>query len=284
MNLLIVGGTGSLGNALVDYLLEKDLFDKIIIFSRDEMKQHLMDIKYKSDKLRFRIGDCRDKNRLKIAMKDVSHVIHCAALKIVPLAEMNPSECIKTNIVGSQNVIEAAFESGNNPSVVAISTDKACKPINMYGSSKLAMEKLFIAANNMYIGPKYGVVRYGNVSGSNGSVIPLFKEQIKTQGFITLTSEHMSRFWISLDEAAKFVVDSMKNINTNIVVVPDFMPSYWVIDLALCFTTLNNIKKIGIRPGEKLHEDITDNLSSDKNKKWLYIPELKEKLQKMGVI
>lgn len=268
MNLLITGGTGSLGQALVERLLTIDYFQKICIYSRDEHKQEKMARRFNNnDRLRFFIGDIRDKDRLALSLEGITHVIHAAALKIVPSIEYNPFEAIKTNILGAQNLIECLTAGATKmlsygTKVVAVSTDKAVKPINLYGATKLCAEKLFISANNIR-GPlshRYSVVRYGNVSNSNGSVIPLFKSQIERNEQLTITDDRMSRFWITLDQAVEFVLNSMGRMYGGETFVPD-MPSFSIKDLAM--TMMKNyppekqfVKIVGIRPGEKLYEEI----------------------------
>lgn len=292
MNILITGGTGSFGQALVKYLLTKELYDKIVIYSRDEHKQEQMREKFKSDKLRFLIGDVRDKDRLKLSVDDAHHIVHTAALKIVPSAEYNPFEYVKTNILGSQNLIDCCINhtlvnvgggASTYPKVIALSTDKAVSPLNLYGSTKLTMEKLFIAANNIKgeYGPKFSVVRYGNVAGSNGSVIPLFKRMKELGAPMPITDIRMSRFWITLEEAVEFTMNSLAKMQGGETFIPD-MPSFKVIDLAKCFS--DKITEIGIRPGEKLHEEIEIGRSSDNNDAWLSEIDIRKQLLGMGAI
>ena len=200
-SLLITGGTGSLGNALTRYLLDHTNLRRVIIYSRDELKQHEMRQRFGNDpRLRFFIGNVRDLDRLRRAFTGVDYVIHAAALKQVPAAEYNPFECIKTNVLGGQNVIEAALDCGVKK-LVALSTDKACNPINLYGATKLCSDKLFVAGNAYAggSGTQFAVVRYGNVSGSRGSVVPLFKRFAETGGEVTITDERMTRFWITIE-------------------------------------------------------------------------------------
>lgn len=289
--ILITGGTGSLGNELVSQLLKKKEYKKIIIFSRDEHKQAEMASRFKSDKLRFFIGDIRDIDRLMLAMRGVHQVIHAAALKIVPASEYNPTEYIKTNVLGSENVVRATFLNGVE-NVIAVSTDKAVAPVNLYGATKLCMEKLFLSANNMLPKTYFNVVRYGNVANSNGSVIPVFKKYYDSKKLFPVTDTRMTRYWIELPEAAKYVID---NINTGArgkVFIPR-MPSFMVVDVAKAFYTeeylgaadpscLWNIT--GIRPGEKLHEQIDENTYSHKNDKWLEVKDLRKKLKQLGAI
>lgn len=261
MNLLITGGTGSLGKALTKYILDNNFCKKICIYSRDEHKQELMSREFNNDKrLRFFIGDVRDKERIKLALNSIDVVIHAAALKIVPAAEYNPFEAIKTNVLGAQNVIDACIWNADIVrKVIAVSTDKAVHPINLYGATKLCSEKLFIAANNIHgpdNGPKFSVVRYGNVANSNGSVIPKFQMQLRQNQPLTITDDRMTRFWITLEEAVQLVVKSLHMMSGGEVFVPD-MPAFRVINLAAAITGHAHAGKItGIRPGEKLHEEI----------------------------
>jgi UDP-N-acetylglucosamine 4,6-dehydratase/5-epimerase len=254
-SILITGGTGTFGKEFVEFFLKNKKFKKLIIFSRDELKQFEMQKKYNDKRLRYLIGDIRDLDRLKLATKDVDILIHAAALKHVPAAEYNPMEVIKTNIYGSNNVISAAIEN-NIKNVLALSTDKACNPINLYGSTKLASEKLFVAANNIVgkTGIKFSVVRYGNVVGSRGSIIPIFKEKInKGEYTLPITNEEMTRFWITPEEAIEFVLKSLKRMKGGETFIPK-SPSIKILDLAKSFSPKVKIKIIGMRPGEKLHE------------------------------
>lgn len=257
-NILITGGTGSFGKHLTQKLLKKYKPKKIVIFSRDEQKQYEMknSIEKKYIKiLRFFIGDVRDLNRLKIAMDDIDIVVHAAALKHVPIAEYNPFEFIKTNVIGAQNIIEATLNS-KVQKVIALSTDKAAAPINLYGATKLTSDKLFVAANN-HIGFKkisYSVVRYGNVMKSRGSVVPLFLKQ-KNSGTFTVTHKDMTRFNITLDQGVEFVIDCLRLMHGGEIFVPK-IPSFKIVDLAKSISTKNKIQYTGIRPGEKLHEEM----------------------------
>lgn len=264
--LLITGGTGTLGQEIVKQLTHNQLAhncDKIIIYSRDEQKQNEMEkhfAKYdKVGKLRYFIGDIRDQSRLELALKGVTHVIHAAALKIVPTLEYNPSEAIKTNIHGTQNLIEVAAKSHSLRKMLAISTDKAVYPINLYGSTKLTMEKLFMAASNLAVQTKFAVCRYGNVTGSRGSVIPLFQDLIAHKHPLTITDPNMTRFWITQSEAAKFVLDRLDDMENGEIYVPD-MQSYRLVDLINVLCEDEQIRPVcritGIRPGEKIHEAI----------------------------
>ena len=261
-SILVTGGTGTFGKAFIHKILKKfKRIKKIIIFSRDEYKQHLMKNEFnKNDlkKLRFFIGDVRDKERLEAALNDVDIVVHAAALKHVPAAEYNPFEYIKTNVLGAQNIIEASLKN-KVTTVVALSTDKASSPINLYGATKLCSDKLFISANNV-IGKnkiKFSVVRYGNVMASRGSVIPLFLSQ-KNSGQFTITSKNMTRFNITLNEGVDTVIWTLSNSNGGEIVVPK-IPSYKILDVAKAINSKNKIKIIGIRPGEKIHEQMVSN-------------------------
>lgn len=256
-SILITGGTGSFGNGCVDHLLKKYDIERLIIFSRDELKQYEMQSRFSADqlkKLRFFIGDVRDEARLAEAMSGVDIVIHAAALKQVPAAEYNPLECIKTNIHGAENVISAALKN-NVEKVIALSTDKAANPINLYGATKLASDKLFVAANNSSGGgTQFSVVRYGNVAGSRGSVIPLFKRLIdENTDHIPITHPEMTRFWITIDQGIDFVLKSFVRMEGGEIFVPK-IPSVKVLDLAAAMAPDIPTKVIGIRPGEKLHE------------------------------
>ena len=253
--ILLTGGTGSFGQKFVEVMLKEYNPKTIRIFSRDELKQWEMAQKFNHDeRLRFFIGDIRDKERLERAMDGIDIVVHAAALKQVPLCEYNPFEAVKTNILGAQNVIEAALDH-NVERVMAISTDKAVNPVNLYGATKMCMEKLFIAANS-YVGPKrqtkMSCVRYGNVVGSRGSVIPLFKKQRQT-GRITITDPRMTRFWITLEQGVRFVINCIEKMHGGEIFVPK-IPSMRIMDLAKAVAPECEIEFIGIRPGEKIHE------------------------------
>ncbi|MGS2720406.1 UDP-N-acetylglucosamine 4,6-dehydratase (inverting) [Paraglaciecola aestuariivivens] len=253
--ILITGGTGSFGKRFSAYLLKHYSPKKVIVYSRDELKQFEMQQQFTSPCMRFFIGDVRDKERLKAAMRDVDYVVHAAALKQVPAAEYNPNECIKTNIYGAQNVIDAAIET-DIKRVIALSTDKAANPVNLYGATKLASDKLFVAANNISgaKGPRFAVVRYGNVVGSRGSVVPFFR-QLLNQGVTKLpvTHEEMTRFWITLDEGVEFVVKNFQRMHGGEIFVPK-IPSIRIIDLVESISGNRDYELVGIRPGEKLHE------------------------------
>ena len=254
-NLLITGGTGSFGKKFVQTLLRRYKPNKIIIYSRDELKQYEMAQRFKEECMRYFIGDVRDLPRLEKAMNGVDYVVHAAALKHVPIAEYNPMECIKTNIMGAQNVIDAALKCGVEK-VVALSTDKAANPINLYGATKLASDKLFVAANNITGGRNitFSVVRYGNVMGSRGSVIPFFKKLLREgAGELPITDARMTRFWITLQEGVDFVIRSFERMQGGETFVPK-IPSMKVTDVARAIAPDTPQKIIGIRPGEKMHE------------------------------
>ncbi|NCB54064.1 MAG: UDP-N-acetylglucosamine 4,6-dehydratase (inverting) [Epsilonproteobacteria bacterium] len=254
-NILITGGTGSFGKKYTEILLKKYKPNKIIIYSRDELKQYEMAQQFTDSCMRFFIGDVRDVDRLKNAMYGVHYVIHAAALKHVPIAEYNPMECIKTNIYGAQNVIDAALECGVQK-VIALSTDKAANPINLYGATKLASDKLFIAANNIRGARRtqFAVVRYGNVVGSRGSVVPLFKKLI-AQGVkeLPITEAEMTRFWITLEQGVNFVLKNFERMQGGEIFIPK-IASMKMVDLAKSMAPQLGVKIIGIRPGEKMHE------------------------------
>lgn len=269
MNILLTGGTGSLGRTVTEKLLKSSTFNRICIYSRDEHKQEQMKEQFNNDdRLRFFIGDIRDKERLSLALCGITHVIHMAALKIVPTLEYNPGEAIKTNILGAHNLIDALCCGASKLSwptkVITISTDKAVKPINLYGATKLCAEKLFISSNNIQglTGHKFSVARYGNVANSNGSVIPLFQRQLAQATQLTITDDRMSRFWITLDEASDFVLKCLGAMYGGEIFVPE-MSAFRVKDLALVMMQDAGYapekqwcKIIGIRPGEKLYEEI----------------------------
>ena len=254
-SILITGGTGSFGQKYVKTLLERYNPKKIIIYSRDELKQFEMQQVFNAPCMRYFIGDVRDKERLTQAMNGVDYVIHAAALKQVPAAEYNPTECIKTNINGAENVIHAAL-TNNVKKVIALSTDKAANPINLYGATKLASDKLFVAANNMSGGHKtlFSVVRYGNVAGSRGSVVPFFEKLIAEGATeIPITHIDMTRFWITLQDGVDFVLKNFARMLGGEIFVPK-IPSMRITDLASAMAPDLDIKIVGIRPGEKLHE------------------------------
>jgi UDP-N-acetylglucosamine 4,6-dehydratase len=254
-SVLITGGTGSFGRALTKRLINSKA-RRIAIFSRDELKQLDMKNEFHDDRLRFFLGDIRDSSRLDIALHNVDYVVHAAALKQVDTGEYNPMEFVKTNIVGSQNVIDACIRNGVKK-VIALSTDKASSPINLYGATKLTADKLFSAANNYSYGygTLFSIVRYGNVMGSRGSVIPYFK-QLATEGKIfPITDKRMTRFWITLDQAVEFVLESFEIMQGGELYVPR-IPSMKIMDLAQAIKKDFKYEEIGIRPGEKLHEEM----------------------------
>jgi UDP-N-acetylglucosamine 4,6-dehydratase/5-epimerase len=254
--ILVTGGTGSFGHAFIPMTLEKYNPKKIIIYSRDEMKQWEMAKLFQNDKrVRFFIGDVRDRERLFRALNGVDYVVHAAATKIVPTAEYNPFECIKTNINGAMNLIDACIDN-NVKATVALSTDKACAPANLYGATKLASDKLFVAGNS-YSGPsltKFSVVRYGNVMGSRGSVIPFFLSQQHT-GVLPITDERMTRFMIRLEEGVELVWNAFSDMVGGEIYVKK-IPSMKIVDLAKSISSEAKQKIVGIRPGEKLHEQM----------------------------
>lgn len=254
-SILITGGTGSFGRKMVATLLAQHNPRRVIVYSRDELKQFDMQQEFTDERMRFFIGDVRDAERLTQAMQGVDFVIHAAALKQVPAAEYNPTECIKTNIHGAENVIRAAL-ANDVGQVIALSTDKAANPINLYGATKLASDKLFVAANNMAGGhpTRFSVVRYGNVVGSRGSVVPFFR-RLMAQGadHLPITHEDMTRFWITLQEGVDLVLDSFQRMHGGEIFVPK-LPSVRIVELARAMAPDLPQKVIGIRPGEKLHE------------------------------
>ena len=253
-NILITGGTGSFGKKCSEILLKEYSPRRLIIFSRDELKQHEMRLGGLDDPaIRYFIGDVRDPDRLRRAMVGVDIVIHAAALKQVPACEYNPIEAVQTNVNGARNIIDAALDAGVQR-VVALSTDKAVNPVNLYGATKLVAEKLFVQANAYRGGTpiRFGSVRYGNVVGSRGSVIPLFREQRK-KGTLTVTDPRMTRFWITLEQGVRFVLQSIEKMQGGEVFVPK-IPSTRILDLAKVMAPGCVVEEIGIRPGEKLHE------------------------------
>lgn len=255
--LLVTGGTGSFGQSIIKYLLDFTNIKTIVVYSRDELKQLEMRNKLQDDqRLRFFIGDIRDEARLRLALHNVDFVIHAAALKQVDTGEYNPMEFVKTNVMGSQNVIDASI-ANRVKKVIALSTDKASSPINLYGATKLTSDKLFIAANNYSnaFGTSFSVVRYGNVMGSRGSVIPIFKELAAKGEVIPITDLRMTRFWITLQQAVEFVIESFEIMYGGELFVPR-IPSMKIVDLAHAIAPNCKMKEIGIRPGEKLHEEM----------------------------
>ena len=288
---LITGGTGSFGKKFTEIILDQyPKVKKIIIYSRDELKQFEMKQKYppvKYPQLRFFIGDVRDRDRLNRACEGVEIIIHAAALKQVDTAELNPDECIKTNINGAENVIFCAIQN-NVKRVCALSTDKACAPINLYGATKLVSDKLFVAANNIRGAHNihFSVVRYGNVMGSRGSVIPFFISK-RSSGVIPITDERMTRFNISLESGVNLVLFALENALGGEIFVPK-IPSFKIIDLAKAIAPNATIKNIGIRPGEKIHEEMiteTDSLNSiDIGKYYAILPTISDRLTKEDYI
>jgi len=260
--ILVTGGTGSFGRRFIDRVLQQARPRKLIVYSRDELKQHEMQIELQEkfdaatlSCMRFFLGDVRDRERLTLALRGVDVVIHAAALKQVPAAEYNPSECIHTNVLGAENVVWACL-TNRVKQVVALSTDKACNPINLYGATKLASDKTFVAANNLSgdIGARFAVVRYGNVVGSRGSVAPLFQRLIaKGASELPITDPRMTRFWITLNQGVDFVLSSLSIMQGGEIFVPK-IPSMKMTDLAAAMAPQAGIKIVGIRPGEKLHE------------------------------
>ena len=256
--ILVTGGTGSFGQQFIRTVLENFDMRRCIVFSRDEQKHYDMSQTFSVERypcMRYFIGDVRDVDRLELAMRDVDYVVHAAAMKHVPLAEYNPFECVMTNIHGAENVVKAALRKGVKR-VIALSTDKAANPINLYGATKLAADKIFIAANNLAGagGTEFSVVRYGNVIGSRGSVIPFFRQLIaEDMPHLPITDERMTRFWITLDQGVQFVLSCLRMMRGGEVFVPK-IPSMRIVDVARCLAPGKPIEVIGIRPGEKLHE------------------------------
>jgi UDP-N-acetylglucosamine 4,6-dehydratase len=252
--ILITGGTGSFGKMYTRILLERYRPRKIIIFSRDELKQYEMQQLFNAEPMRYFLGDVRDKERVMQACNGVDYIIHAAALKQVPAAEYNPTECIRTNIYGAENVIRAAI-SNQVKKVIALSTDKAACPVNLYGATKLASDKLFVAANNMTGGTtEFSVVRYGNVVGSRGSVVPFFKQMIaERKPELPITDPEMTRFWITLQQGVDFVIKNFSRMKGGEIFVPK-IPTVRLLDLAEAIAPEMPTKIVGIRPGEKLHE------------------------------
>ena len=270
--ILVTGGTGSFGKKFIRILLDEYHPAKIIVFSRDELKQHEMRTTggFDDPTIRYFIGDVRDRDRLTRAMYGVNIVVHAAALKQVPACEYNPMEAIKTNILGSSNVIDAAIEN-NVEKVLALSTDKAVNPINLYGATKLAAEKLMVQSNAYAGGRKTRIActRYGNVVGSRGSVVPLFLKQ-RPSGHVTITDERMTRFWISLEQGVRFVVRCIEEMQGGEVFVPK-IPSMRMVDLAKAMAPEAEVEIIGIRPGEKLHESL---ISEDEARTTVEMPDM----------
>lgn len=254
-NILVTGGTGSFGKKFIKILLGKYQPKKVIVYSRDELKQFEMQQVFNQECMRYFIGDVRDAARLERAMYQVDYVVHAAAIKQVPAAEYNPMECIKTNIHGAQNVIDAAIACGVDK-VIALSTDKAANPVNLYGATKLCSDKLFTAANNL-VGDRrtrFSVVRYGNVIGSRGSVVPFFKKLIADGAKeLPVTDERMTRFWLRLEDGVEFVLKNFQRMQGGEIFIPK-IPSMRIVDLVKAMAPELSMKVIGIRPGEKLHE------------------------------
>ena len=262
-SILITGGTGFFGKSFAKYILKKKDFERIVIFSRDEFKQFEMQNELRDNKefskLRFFVGDIRDLDRLKTASKNIDIIIRAAALKHVPTAEYNPFEFVKTNIIGSENVVKASLEN-NVKKIISISTDKAVSPLNLYGATKLVADKIIISANQYSSNNKsiFSVVRYGNVINSRGSVIPFFREFIKTKNFFPITDHKMTRFWITIEDCIQFVEDSLRIMIGGEIFIPK-IPSMKITELAQAINPDLPLKKIGVRPGEKIHEIMISN-------------------------
>ncbi len=274
--ILITGGTGSFGKKFVEMVLKSSKPKKLIIFSRDEMKQYEMGKKFNQKNVRYFVGDIRDSDRLHRAFNGVDIVVHAAALKIVPTAEYNPFEAVKTNVIGAENIINIAIDNGIKL-VMALSTDKAVNPINLYGATKLCAEKMFIAANNYSPhGTRFSVVRYGNVFGSRGSIVPHFNE-CKKNGIIPITDKRMTRFWITLEQGVNFVISSIDQMQGGEIFIPK-IPSMKIVDLACTVAPNCKIKIIGIRPGEKLHEVLVSaddaRYTIEKNDRYIICPDV----------
>ncbi len=251
---LITGGTGSFGQKFTEIILKHYKPKKLIIFSRDEMKQYEMRKKFNHKNIRYFIGDVRDPNRLHRAFNGVDIIVHAAALKIVPTAEYNPFEAVKTNVIGAENVINVAIDN-NVKKVIALSTDKAANPINLYGATKLCAEKMFVAANRyLPCGAKFSIVRYGNVSGSRGSVVPFFRE-CRQKGEVPITDLRMTRFWITLEQGVNFVLKCLNDMRGGEIFIPK-IPSIKITDLAKAICPKCTQIVVGIRAGEKLHETL----------------------------
>ena len=256
-SVLVTGGTGSFGQQFIRTINDKCRDVRLVVLSRDEHKQHDMaqQLGHVAHNVRFFIGDVRDGDRLRMAMREVDYVVHAAALKHVPIAEYNPFECIQTNVIGAEKVVHAAIENGVKR-VIALSTDKAANPINLYGASKLASDKIFVAANNLsgQSGTRFSVVRYGNVAGSRGSVVPYFRRLVQEEAeYLPITDSRMTRFWITLQQGVNFVVSCFSMMRGGEVFVPR-IPSMRVVDLARAMAPEMETRIVGIRPGEKLHE------------------------------
>ncbi|MBN8195898.1 MULTISPECIES: UDP-N-acetylglucosamine 4,6-dehydratase (inverting) [Thalassospira] len=281
-SILVTGGTGSFGRAFVRHVLEHHSPKKLIVFSRDEQKHFEMAQEFDAVKyscMRYFIGDVRDYSRLEMAMRDVDIVVHAAAMKHVPAAEYNPFECIRTNVNGAENLVRAAL-ANRVSKVIALSTDKACSPINLYGASKLASDKIFVSANNLSgeLDTRFSVVRYGNVIGSNGSVLPFFQKIIASGAdYLPITDPRMTRFWITLSQGVSFVLSSLSMMRGGEIFIPK-IPSMKVTDLARYLAPSLPIKVVGIRPGEKLHEAMSTEDDSrnmmELNDRYVIEPEL----------
>lgn len=273
-SILITGGTGSFGHRFVRTVLDRHAPRRLIVFSRDEMKQYEMQQVFPETDfpcMRYFIGDVRNESRLEMAMRDVDYVIHAAALKHVPAAEYNPFECVQTNIHGAENVVNAAIRN-NVGHVVALSTDKAANPVNLYGATKLASDKIFVAGNNLSgrSRTRFSVVRYGNVLGSRGSVIPFFNKLItENADHLPITDSRMTRFWITLQQGVDFVLSSLEMMQGGEIYVPK-IPSMKIIDLARCMAPDLPLREVGIRPGEKLHEVM---ITEDDSRTTLELPD-----------
>jgi UDP-N-acetylglucosamine 4,6-dehydratase len=269
--ILITGGTGSFGQKCTEVLLTEGPPEKLIIFSRDELKQHEMQDRFDEPCMRYFIGDVRDRDRLYRAMNGVDIVIHAAALKHVPACEYNPFEAVKTNILGAVNVIDAAIDSGVDQ-VLAISTDKAVNPVNLYGATKLCAEKLFVQGNSYSgdAGTRFSCARYGNVLASRGSVIPLFQQQHESSGVVSVTDERMTRFWITLAQGVGFVLDCLHKMHGGEIFVPK-LPSTGIMDLVDAVVPGTEVEFTGIRPGEKIHEVL---ISGDEARQTLEFPDM----------
>jgi len=273
---LVTGGTGSFGQKFTEIVMKNYKPKKLIIFSRDEMKQYEMQKRFNEDNMRYFIGDVRDADRLHRAFQGVDIIIHAAALKIVPSAEYNPFEAVKTNVIGAENIINIAIDNGVKR-VIALSTDKAANPVNLYGATKLCAEKMFVAANNYSPdGTIFSVVRYGNVFGSRGSVVPFFKE-CKKDKVIPITDKRMTRFWITLERGVDFVISSLKDMRGAEIFVPK-LPSIKIVDLVKAIAPECKLKIVGIRPGEKLHEVLVPEddarYTEEKNDRFITCPEV----------
>jgi UDP-N-acetylglucosamine 4,6-dehydratase len=275
-SILVTGGTGSFGRRFVELVLAERRPRRLIVYSRDECKQHLMHQGGLSDEcMRYFIGDVRDGERLRRATQDVDLIVHAAAMKQVPICEYNPFEAVATNIQGSRNVIEAALDN-HVPRVLALSTDKATAPLNLYGATKLVAEKLFVHANHYNRDPatRFACVRYGNVLGSRGSVVPLFAEQ-RARGVVTVTDPRMTRFWMTLDQGVRFVLSCVDSMVGGEVFIPK-LPSMKVVDLARAVAPEARVECIGVRPGEKLHEALLSEeearMSLDAGDRYVMLP------------